>query len=175
MTKDLINLAISNLVQLKKVLSHSTTLHYTSRLQILFESTIGMHVRHIIEFYQCLADNNSTGIISYDDRIRNSQFENDLEFTISYLDILIEKISSIENNENLILLNDNTFTGNKLEIKTNTNRELTYLIEHTIHHLAIIKMAYTSNFQEIIFDDDFGVAFSTIKYKNSVHRKLSAS
>ncbi len=174
MTKDLINLAISNLEQLKKVLSHSTPIHYTSRLKILFDSTIGMHVRHIIEFYQCLADNNSSGIINYDDRIRNTKIENELDFTISFLDNLIEKINTIENNEHLVLLNDNPFSENKLEIKTNTNRELTYLIEHTIHHMAIIKMAYTSNFQEIIFDDDFGVAFSTIKYKNSVHSKLSA-
>jgi hypothetical protein len=51
---------------------------------------------------------------------------------------------------------------------SNVQRELVYLIEHSIHHFALVRIGIQENFPEIILPCDFGIAYSTIKYRESV-------
>jgi uncharacterized damage-inducible protein DinB len=51
---------------------------------------------------------------------------------------------------------------NATKVTTTFQRELTYLIEHSIHHLAIISIALRDSFATIEVPKYFGVAFSTI-------------
>ncbi|MDX1476670.1 MAG: hypothetical protein R3301_03155 [Saprospiraceae bacterium] len=47
-------------------------------------------------------------------------------------------------------------------------RELIYNIEHTIHHLAIIKIGLAIIAPDIPLPAHFGVAPSTVKYKQGI-------
>ena len=54
-----------------------------------------------------------------------------------------------------------------VKIKSSLERELAYNIEHAIHHMAIIKIAVQTVFPKVKLADNFGVAFSTVRYQKS--------
>jgi hypothetical protein len=53
-------------------------------------------------------------------------------------------------------------------VTTTYYREVVYNTEHTIHHLALIKVAII-DMKLYIVDNDFGMAYSTIKYQASLN------
>ena len=48
---------------------------YAKPLNILTGSSIGQHIRHIIEFYHCLLSQANKSVVNYDLRKRNSLIE----------------------------------------------------------------------------------------------------
>lgn len=54
--------------------------------------------------------------------------------------------------------------GLTMRIQSNYYRELLYNLEHCVHHQALIKVAVLQ-FENILIDDNFGVARSTIEYR----------
>jgi hypothetical protein len=55
-----------------------------------------------------------------------------------------------------------------LTSQSNIERELMYNIEHTIHHLAIIKIGLNAVAPQIALSEHFGVAPSTIRHKQNI-------
>ncbi|MCU0471726.1 MAG: hypothetical protein MUF58_24420 [Arcicella sp.] len=91
-------------------------------------------------------------------------FEVDKDFTVGLLEEIKEKLSVFTSDRPLILRT--RFGGDEpVEVASSFYRELTYLIEHTIHHLAIIKIGLNEVYPEIIIPKNFGVAHSTIRYR----------
>jgi uncharacterized damage-inducible protein DinB len=140
---------------------------YTQSLPLLSGNTIGKHLRHIIEFYECLDNSLHTGLIDYDARCRNTQVETDRAFCIEKLKYLATLICSINLDKPLSLQVHFSPTNESMVINSSLVRELVYTMEHTIHHMAIIKMAIQSINFPIAFSQNFGVAFSTIQSKKS--------
>ena len=60
---------------------------------------------------------------------------------------------------------------NSNAITTTIERELLYNIEHTIHHLAIIKIGLKIVAPEISVSDHFGVAASTLEFRRHNQQK----
>lgn len=164
--------------QLKEVLGLTSNDNYTAYLPILSNSSIGMHVRHILEFYECLLQglaSNST--VNYDNRKRNLNIETDIAFAIEILDSILLIINDIKEDQIIQVDFNLDLNSNQLHAtSSSTSRELCYLIEHTIHHMAIIKMAYLHAFPNYCLPKGFGVAYSTIKFNNSnVHSNVLAN
>jgi uncharacterized damage-inducible protein DinB len=158
---------VSILNQLKSVLSQIDSTDYKKHLKIL-NSSIGQHTRHILEFYLCLFNGFETGVVCYDTRQRDLQIENDLPYSVTTLDQIIKSINDFQVNQNLDLVTG--FEQNITQtVQSNYGRELVYLIEHTIHHLAIINIALQESFPKVVVPPNFGVAFSTIKHRNSLY------
>jgi uncharacterized damage-inducible protein DinB len=172
--KQLTDSANHTLKQLKGFLSQIEEREYVQHLPILFESTIGMHVRHIIEFYQCLVKGILQGEMDYDARERSLLQETNIQYAQACIDNLLIDLTLIQENNDIVLLTEQNQTAHKLSIQSNVARELSYVIEHTIHHFAIIKMGCMVAFPHIQFHNDFGVAYSTIKYRERVHSNVSA-
>lgn len=149
--------------QLKNVLLQMDREAYKKPLKVLNNSTIGQHVRHIIEFYSCLYLGIEENMIDYDARQRDLQIETDLNYSLEALDEICFKLESDFDDSNL-LLNAN-FGHEAIIVQTTFQRELTYLIEHTIHHLAIIRIAISDAMPHIQLPLNFGVAFSTILHQ----------
>ena len=173
--KQLIDSAHFTLRQLNLFLNNVSVDEYNFQLQVLSGSSIGMHVRHVIEFYQCLLNDRLSGQINYDARERNHNLETDIHLAKIRIALIQEELNQISSNTPLTLITEQNFDTTIFHIETNFYRELSYVIEHTIHHQAILKIACISYFPAIQLDADFGVAYSTIKYRNHVHRHLPAS
>src|SRR5450631_3405534 len=136
---------------------------YNYSCKNLSGNTIGQHVRHIIEMFQCLEAGYQNGEVDYEKRLRDRHIETDKFFAIGLLQQIIEQIS--KENKNLLLLTyyDEIQTEPE-KISSNYFREIAYNLEHTIHHMALIKIGLRE-IGNIPVDESYGVASSTIKYR----------
>lgn len=134
-------------------------------LQILSGNTIGKHIRHIIEFYDLMITGLASEKINYDQRSHDKVIEENRLMAIEKLNTLMQEFESVKKDTPLTLLANYSFENNEpVAIKTSFFRELQYNIEHAIHHMAIIKIAINHSFKEVALPENFGVAYSTIKY-----------
>ncbi len=151
--------------QLADLLQQLQSQQYAKSLSVLNGSSLGQHTRHVVEFYQCLLKGKKSGIVDYDARERNLLLENDLSFTIESLELIIFQLENIQNPTETILLSVSYCIDNQGFIETNFMREMVYLVEHSIHHYALIRIGIQENFADIIIPENFGVAYSTAKYR----------
>lgn len=160
--------AKENLIQLREMLQILKEDNYTQKADILSGASIGQHIRHILEFYLLLISGAFTGTISYDKRQRNIQLEKSLPFAIETIDSLLQGIDTLD--EKLEVKFEGDFTANgssKNTIPSSVGRELAYCIEHSIHHHAIIKAGLIGLGLKEITTGNFGVAYSTIRYREN--------
>lgn len=141
---------------------------YSMPLDLLFGASIGQHTRHLVEFYQCLldqtADHGTT--VNYALRARDVRIEEDPQFAARRIEELCTRIHGISGNVPCTLICDEHVEDNSgITVQTNLEREMIYNIEHTIHHLAIIKIGLHAVAPRIELPEHFGVAPSTIKHK----------
>jgi len=149
------------LLQVKALLIQMDDKDYAMRCSELSNASIGEHTRHIIEMFQCITNEYKSGIVNYDKRERNKLIENDSNFAAEQIDILLNNV----NKPNKDFLLQQNGVDEIISINTNYYRELVYNLEHCIHHQALIKIGLLLNFDYTI-DENFGVAFSTIEYRN---------
>lgn len=158
--------AKENLLQLKDLLLQIGQEHFTEKSAILSDSTIGQHIRHILEFYLLLVSGSFSGTISYDKRERDKRIENDPEFAAQTVDLLFAGIDTLDNGLQVKFEGDYSKSGDAQNvIFSSVGRELAYCIEHSIHHQAIIKAGLISMGLAHLADEHFGVAYSTIRYR----------
>jgi uncharacterized damage-inducible protein DinB len=154
----------STLLTLHQVISKLSDEEYSTPLAILSNSSIGMHTRHILEFYSCLFENE--GEINYDKRQRNLAVQSSIEKCEEMLSQIIQKISLLSDEkllDTVTLCNDEE---DSQPVKSCLARELQYNIEHTIHHSALLKIGILSLNNNIEIPETFGVAPSTLKYQS---------
>ena len=135
------------------------------KLSILNLGSIGQHVRHILEFYICLSNGFEIGVVDYDKRKRSVLLESDPVYALSVLEKMIS-IFCADQFSNKPIINVIEFNGVVVESQSSFQREEVYLIEHTIHHFAILNIALKSVFTHIEVPLRFGVAYSTSKHNN---------
>jgi hypothetical protein len=133
---------------------------YANPCEALSNATIGQHTRHIIELYQCLLAGYPSGKINYDDRKRNTLYENDTTAAIEIIKEIQQNLQQPDKQLNIFCgTNDNSIC-----IESNYYREVLYNLEHCIHHQALIKVALLT-IKNINIDGGFGVAPSTLQHR----------
>lgn len=159
--------AEENLNQLEDLVSTIGTGNYKRKSDILSGSTIGQHIRHILEFYLLLVSGSFSGTISYDKRERDLRIENDPEFAAKTIKRLLAGIETLEESQSINFDADYSNSGSmQNNLLSSVGRELAYCIEHSIHHQAMIKAGLIDLGMAHMVDENFGVAYSTIRYLN---------
>jgi len=136
---------------------------YGSPCESLSGNSIGQHVRHIIEMFQCLDSGYNRGEVDYEERKRDKQIETDKFFAKGLLEEINRQISK-ENKSLYLLTYYDEFQAEPEKISTNYFREIAYNLEHTIHHMALIRVGLRE-LGDVTVDDSYGVASSTLKYR----------
>ena len=139
---------------------------YIKKIEHLGNASIGGHTRHVIELLQCAVDGYYTGTVDYISRTRNLLLETDIELAYVTLQQLINNIRHKDVQLKMVVENTGDETGP--EVFTTYYREIVYNTEHTIHHLALIKVALIEMKLSIV-DKNFGMAGSTIKYRMAMN------
>ncbi len=149
--------------ELEDVLLRLDDRQYTMPSAHVFNATIGQHTRHIIELFQCLYDGYDSGIVCYDRRKRDKAIETDRHLAVQYMRTIVVNVDRPD-----VALSLEVATGDEVPevVSSNFLRELLYNLEHTIHHMALIRVAI-NELTDIVVPHTFGVAPSTIKYRET--------
>lgn len=157
------------LSQLTSLIEQLSELDFTRPSESLGNSSVGQHVRHTLEFFICFEKGFENGTINYDKRAHDKLIERDKYTALATINRIVDFINSFMEEKPLKLevgydLDKEEFTT----INTNTTRELVYNIEHAVHHMAIIKIGVREIAPSIKLPFDFGIAASTIRYKETL-------
>jgi len=140
------------------------------------QHVIGKHVRHIIDHYSALlaVASGAGGLLDYEDRNRDLTLETDRRAARNYLKETVQALRSLVEGPcaNELDMRHNS-AGEHLVVKTSVERELVFLVSHTIHHMAIIGMLAEQAGVEV--DADFGVHPSTLRYMEEQAVSLARS
>lgn len=160
-----------NLECLKSALEQLTDEQFSRPLEVLSNSTLGMHVRHILEFYTCLIKAIDSGVVDYDTRVRDTSLELSTENCIATIADISGFLNSVSKDITMQLKVSYALKADEecetVTINTSLYRELQYNIEHAVHHLAIIKIGMKALEDSFELDANFGIAASTVRNKNA--------
>lgn len=155
-----------NLLELKKLANQLSAEQYCFSSQFLSGSTIGQHIRHVLEFYSCLLNTAETGRLNYDERERKTELEENPDCAVFTIDCICQDLDQLEMDSTLsIQANYSVVADLPLNIESRALRELSYCLEHSIHHQAMIRVCLKEQQLEKLVSPNFGVAPSTIRFK----------
>lgn len=164
-----LNKACGNiLTQLTDLVNQLSEQDFIKPVDSLGRSTIGQHLRHTLEFFICLEKGFEGGLINYDKRAHDKLIESDKYIALATINKINEFVSSQSSDKALKL--EAGYDLDKEEfvtIETNFLRELVYNIEHAVHHMAIMKIGIREIAPAISLPHDFGIAASTIRYRET--------
>lgn len=159
-----LQLAVNNIfVQLAETINRLSPSQYNRQCSNLGNNTIGQHVRHIIELFQCLESGYTDNSVNYEKRKRDAVIETDKELALLLLKDIYSKLDKPDKELTLQACYDE-HSEQPVSITTNYFREVAYNLEHTIHHMALIRVGI-KEISDIILPEEFGVATSTIKHR----------
>lgn len=155
--------------QITDLLAVLDNAHYRQSLPTFNGSSVGQHIRHIIDFYLCLINGADDLDINYDKRERNPLIETDCFTAKNFVEIIAQKVQNMDVKQPVMVCS--SFVADEAEelisIPSSIGRELMYAYDHAIHHLAMIKIGMQIHFPEISISKDLGVAPSTLKYRQA--------
>ncbi len=153
------------LLQLRDVLENLSDGQYTAPADLLSGATIGQHIRHVVEFFQEMAYGYEDGTVNYDRRSRNPVLETNRCLAIH---LLAATALAVDRPDKDLMLVAHLSPGDTepVVIRTNYFRELLYNIEHLVHHMALLRIGI-NGVAKIVLPDNFGVAASTLKFRQT--------
>jgi len=103
-----------------------------------YYSSIGTHLRHILDFYDCIFKLNPENKIDLTSRTRNKEVESKCYLAKGYLNSIIDKLntSNFNMNETVYVLDD--LGLGMVEVPYTVGALFSQANSHTIHHYAII-------------------------------------
>ena len=137
--------------------------------ETLSYSTVGQHLRHTLEFFICFEHGFEKGLINYDKRAHDKLIETDKFVALNAIKRILKFVNNVDDKALKLEVGYDLERETFLTIDTTATRELVYNIEHAVHHMAIMKIGIREIAPYIQLPPDFGIAASTIRYKeNSV-------
>jgi hypothetical protein len=140
---------------------------YNAKIDILSQGTIGQHTRHFIEFFQCLYEqvNGTDKVVDYGARKRDIRIEVDPAFALETLKNIMHSICVQQTDwDRVVQLRPDSDMPDSV-VSSSYAREIFYGVEHCIHHLAIIKIGIIHMHADFDLPENFGIAPSTVKYR----------
>jgi hypothetical protein len=132
-------------------------------------SSVGAHVRHILDRFQCCFGGLHDGCIDYDARKRDQAIENSLDAASFALSTVSKRIQDLDIanclGDTVSVFESVHQERPPIAIPSSVGRELMGLVTHSIHHLAIIALTVKAFGYQL--HGDFGKAPSTIVYERS--------
>ena len=130
---------------------------------------VGAQYRHVIEHYQCFLAGVATGAIDYDARRRDAELERDTaRAAVATREVItgLERLSDLPPDRPIAVQLRTAANAVEPEWSRSTlARELQFVVSHTVHHFALIKLLLTG--EPVALDPEFGVAPSTLAHVRS--------
>jgi len=154
--------------QLTDVLHQIEEQDFSTPSKTLSNSTVGQHLRHTLEFFLCLEQGFGKGVVNYDKRAHDKLIETDKFIALAAIHRIRDFVTTQKEDQPLRLeVGYERHSEECVTISTNYFRELTYNIEHAVHHMAIMKIGIREVAAYVKLPADFGIAVSTMRYQES--------
>lgn len=130
-----------------------------------YYSSIGGHIRHILDFYDCILSEEHKDKIDLTARKRNTHVETCCEEASNYLETIIAKLNNMDGclNDCVTVIDD--LGMGLIEMPYTYSALLSQANSHTIHHYAIINYIL-DRLGIVLNDNDFGYNPTTPKVAN---------
>ena len=162
-----INAILAVVQQINHVLAQLEPHEYRRQLPEFEGSTLGQHFRHILEFFQCLEQGTCSGTVDYAARERNLLYEDSPNIAAAAFETFADALPSLKVFAN-VEVRAEFGEQERPAYPSTVGRELLFVYDHAIHHLAIIKIGLLCQFPHVRADRDLGVSPSTIKAREKV-------
>ncbi len=159
----MVNAIISNLKRGIRLLENINDLQYSDKSIAPYYSSIGGHMRHILDVFDCIFAGLESGKVDLTARKRNELAETKTVFGIAYFEKTINKLQEIKSQDFNILVevSDDLGLGN-VTVNYTLASTLIQAHSHAIHHFASI--GYIISQLDIALPDaDFGYNPTTPK------------
>lgn len=163
MNSVLIDSLLNTLYKSKNLLNELTDNSYCCKEVGPYYSSVGSHIRHILDFYNCIFKGLENQHVNLTSRDRDQRIESDCNCAISEIDTIAEKLKSLHSTDLSLLLDveDDLGDGN-ITLQYTLGALLAQANGHTIHHYAIIGYI-TDRLDVVIEDENFGYNPTTPK------------
>jgi uncharacterized damage-inducible protein DinB len=159
-------LNVETLLRLKSVLEEIDQRLYT-HVNVKGRASVGQHVRHTLEFYQCLFEADTA--VNYDTRKRDILIESSAAHASLTIDGIVKQVESVDADFPLQTLAElSSASTETLSVASSLSRELLYVLEHAIHHMALMRILIKDENMDFELEDEFGVAYSTLAYRDQI-------
>lgn len=163
--QDLITYNTAILEKMDALLEQMTDEDMTRPRGLLFGSSIGQHMRHILEFYSCLLTELEEASFSYDRRQRNLRIETEVGAARMSMHTSMTLLTGLAKDRELTMESELPGLPGYCAQRTTLKRELAYLADHGVHHLAMVRIALEQELPHVVFPEHLGVAASTRNHR----------
>ena len=127
-----------------------------------YYSSLGCHIRHILDFYDCILNMDSNMRIDLTARKRNNEVECNCKVAAQYLDVITDKLNNVDYHaDKKVVVIDDLGLG-KIEMQYTLGAIFSQANSHAIHHYAIMNYIL-HNLGISVNDSDFGYNPTTPK------------
>ncbi|KAJ1721076.1 hypothetical protein LPJ53_004367 [Coemansia erecta] len=175
--------AVTNLTSLSQMISGLTATTYTQESAALPGSTVGKHVRHLLEHFTQLLSALPLPMpkVDYAARKRNHDIEASVQGGIDGVDDILRELDRCTDYfgsgewtvDKAVRVVDVMPDGQEAVFMSTLGRELWFCSHHTVHHVAII----TTLLHEMGISTSAGLAYapSTVKYQDQQQQQQEQS
>lgn len=156
---------VALLLQLDELLRQFDDPELTAPRGLIFHASIGQHVRHILEYHALLLMQHGTGRINYDLRKRDRRIETEVEHARNTIEHCIAELHGLSDDRELLLETELPEGGGTVSQSTSLLRELTYVADHCVHHLAMVRVVVQQELPLVAFPEELGVAAATRNHR----------
>jgi uncharacterized damage-inducible protein DinB len=136
-----------------------------------FHSSIGQHIRHILDHYRSLL-NAQGDVVDYEKRERNTSVENDPAQALAHIAQVSQQLHQLSARALRLQIEGCHPNASVTTAATSTERELIFVLSHTVHHFAIVGIYL--RVLGVNAPADFGVAPSTLSFRQQQTLPTSA-
>lgn len=127
-------------------------------------SSVGAHVRHILDHYTSFLAGLASGYIDYDDRERLKVIELDRLVALELMERTTSELVNLDRSLASHVVRVCSHSEHSvIHTRSSVVRELDFLLNHTVHHYAIIGLL--CRLHDVTVEPSFGVAPSTLHHQ----------
>lgn len=142
---------------------------YTAPAELFGGQRIGGHIRHVIDFYECLIRGLPDGVVDYDARRRDSVLETDRRAAMARLEDLARTLRGDPRLRSVRTLR--VASEGATFAESTIGRELQAVASHTVHHFALVALLLQS--QGCSVPAEFGVSKATLDFRAAQRREAA--
>lgn len=159
---------LSALEQCDVIVSHLQSLPSHQADRLYQDAGIGCHIRHVLDHFAALQAGSMRGCIDYDKRNRGSLVETNLpEAKTALCNFRAWLIATELPDVPVQVMCEVGFESTQTTAtQSSLHREMLYVINHTVHHAAYIKLLMLGD--DVVLPAHIGVAPVTASYRRQV-------